>query len=401
MIKSTKEKKENQEKIKKKLISLIENLPINDLLEFTKKHWDKSCKRRVTENVVKVLLTISILPTKQYGRKKWKRFIQERIAGILGVNWLLIHRILQALEKQGIIEHKKLSTLAKEAGISYNKSDQAKLVHLNTQTEIGALFYYIAVTDGGKKQLKYISKQNCKGWLKENLFSKKKESIKNINQPKTGEFLRFKEKIDDTATARAYRVLAEQGVEVKPSKAQSRYIHYALNKLACKRKIGLSITTDEVISRFKQFVKQQIAWLKEHGVRVCIHFLLKSKAIGAYLYRLFNSCTSTVREWTEKLQTPRKQLIDAEQYVFLHGEDTTELEARRDQIKILINGKFPLEKMKKFQKVFKNFEVTISSNTSKPKNFLLRTQKRPVSAGVGEITQKLFEKFLHFNSDAD
>ena len=68
----------------------------------------------------------------------------------------------------------------------------------------------------------------------------------------------------------------------------SRYIHAALNKLACKKKIGYGISTDSLLDRFTRFIKEQFRWIEEKGVKLTLHVLLHFKGIGAFLYRIFS-----------------------------------------------------------------------------------------------------------------
>lgn len=92
-------------------------------------------------------------------------------------------------------------------------------------------------------------------------------------------------------TARAWAIIQANIPHfqtVKLTKGMSRYIHAALNKLACKKKIGNGISTDSLLDRFSRFIKEQFRWIEEKGVKLTLHVLLHFKGIGAFLYRIFS-----------------------------------------------------------------------------------------------------------------
>lgn len=233
-------------------------------------------------------------------KKKWMNFTVREIVNDLDVSLGLVNKTLNLLKSEDLIEYEF---------ISFKGYGKRITTHDNK-----CIFF----TAKGRALFNELFPENdCKSGddSRDNKIvnSIDTEAVKrnNYNINKSGETpktLKTNPYSTDSLCAKLYDEIERLKIPVKRNRSTARYIHAAAKKLACNRKIGIQIPTSEVISRFRRFLEHQVNWLKLHGYKVCLHFILKFKAIGAFLAQLFAPVYKKYEE-VVKLKPRRKILL--------------------------------------------------------------------------------------------
>lgn len=255
--------------------------------------------------------------------KRWMNFTVRGLAKEIGCSIGMINKTLNLLKSADLIEYEY---------ISYKGYGKRRNTHDNK-----SIFF----TSKGRAILKVllpeITAQNSQDEKIVNTINTEAVKRNNYNINKSGETpktLKTNPYSTDSLCAKLYDEIERLKIPVKRNRSTARYIHAAAKKLACSRKIGIEIPTVEVISRFRRFLQHQVNWLKIHGYKVCLHFVLKFKAIGAFLAKLFAPVYKKYEKLV-KLLPKRKILLDAEdiklnpdkyqKYCELYGKENIEV----------------------------------------------------------------------------
>ena len=239
-------------------------------------------------------------------KKKWMNFTVRELAKSADCSVGMVNKTLNLLKSENLVEYEFISFKGYGKRITPNDN---KCVFFTAKGR--AIFSEI------------FPENNCKSGAdlqceKEvNTIDPKAVKLNNYNINKSGETpktLKTNPYSTDSLCAKLYDEIERLKIPVKRNRSTARYIHAAAKKLACNRKIGIEIPTVEVISRFRRFLEHQIKWLKLHGYKVCLHFILKFKAIGAFLAQLFAPVYKKY-EKVVKLQPKRKILLDGEDII--------------------------------------------------------------------------------------
>ena len=254
---------------------------------------------------------------------RWMNFTVRGIAKEVGCSIGMINKTLNLLKSADLIEYEY---------ISYKGYGRRRNTHDNKSIFFNAK---------GRAILKVLLTQksgtNSQEEKTVNTMNTEAVNLNNYNINKSGETpktLKTNPYSTESLCAKLYDEIERLKIPVKRNRSTARYIHAAAKKLACNRKIGIQIPTSEVISRFRRFLEHQINWLKLHGYKVCLHLLLKFKAIGAFLAQLFAPVYKKY-EKVVKLQPKRKILLYSEdiklnpdkyqRYCDLYGKENIEV----------------------------------------------------------------------------
>ena len=261
--------------------------------------------------------------------KRWMNFTVRGLAKEIGCSLGMINKTLNLLKSADLIEYEY---------ISYKGYGRRRNTHDNK-----SIFFTAKGRAILKVLLPEITAQNSQDEKTVNAMHTEAVNLDNYNNNKSGETpktLKTNPYSTDSLCAKLYDEIERLKIPVKRNRSTARYIHAAAKKLACSRKIGIQIPTSEVISRFRRFLEHQVNWLKLHGYKICLHFVLKFKAIGAFLAKLFAPFYKKY-EKPVKLQPKRKILLDGEdilinpdkyhQYCSLYGKENIQVKLPCDK----------------------------------------------------------------------
>lgn len=263
----------------------------------------------------------------RYG-KRWMNFTVRELAREVGCSVGMVNKTLTLLKSADLIEYEF---------ISYKGYGKRRNPHDNK-----SIFF----TAKGRAILKVLlsekSDQNSQDKKIVNTINTKAVNLNNYNINKSTE---TEKKVNYYATeslcAKLYDEIERLNIPIKRNKATARYIHAAANKLACNHRIGIQIPTDDLIKRFRKYLEFRINWLKQKGYKVCLHLLLKFKAIGAFLAKLFAPYYNhKLYEKPVKLLPKRKILLDGEDIINFPDKYHMYCELYgKENIQVKINGK--------------------------------------------------------------
>ena len=263
----------------------------------------------------------------RYG-KRWMNFTVRELVRELDVSLGLVNKTLNLLKSADLVEYEF---------ISYKGYGKRRNTHDNK-----SIFF----TAKGRAILKVLlsekSDQNSQEKKVVNTIDTKAVKLNNYNINKSTE---TEKKVNYYATeslcAKLYDEIERLNIPVKRNKATARYIHAAANKLACNRKIGIQIPTVDLIARFRKYLEFRIKWLKQKGYKVCLHLLLKFKAIGAFLAKLFAPYYNhKLYEKPVKMLPKRKILLEGEDIITFPDKYHIYCELYgKENIQVKINGK--------------------------------------------------------------
>lgn len=320
-------------------------------------------------------------------KKKWMNFTVRELAKAAGCSVGMVNKTLNLLKSEDLIEYEFISFKGYGKRITPNDN---KCVFFTAKGR--AIFSEIFPENDGK------SGDDLKGKKEVNTLDTKAVKLNNYNINKSA---KADKKVNYYATeslcAKLYDEIERLNIPVKRNKATARYIHAAANKLACNRKIGVQIPTTDLIARFRKYLEFRIKWLKQNGYKICLNLLLKFKAIGAFLAKLFAPYYSYSKyEKPVKLLPKRKIMLDGDdilmdpdkyrKYCELYG---------KENIHVRINGKqatcLPLDNpLETLEKLCGKENVVIIKETPKSNHVL---QNQGSFACVGKILDKLILKF--------
>ena len=267
--------------------------------------------------------------------KRWLNFTVRELARAVGCSIGMVNKTLNLLKSANLVEYEF---------ISYKGYGQRRNTHDNK-----SVFF----TDKGRAILKVLlsekSGTNSQEEKTVNTINTEAVNLNNYNINKSGETpknVKINQYSTDSLCAKLYDEIERLKIPVKRNRSTARYIHAAAKKLACNRKIGIQIPTSEVISRFRRFLEHQINWLKLHGYKVCLHLLLKFKAIGAFLAKLFAPYYNyKPYEKPVQLLPKRKILLDGDEilinpdkyskYCELYGNKNIQVKLNNKQVTCL------------------------------------------------------------------
>ncbi len=240
----------------------------------------------------------------RYG-KRWMNFTVRELVRELDVSLGLVNKTLTLLKSANLIEYEFISY--KGYGKRRNTHDCKSIFF----TAKGRAIFKCLLTDSTEK--------NSQNEQTVNTLDTKAVNLNNYNINKSGETpktLKINPYSTDSLCAKLYDEIERLKIPVKRNRSTATYIHAAANKLACHRKIGIQIPTDDLIKRFRKYLEFRINWLKQKGYKVCLHLLLKFKAIGAFLAKLFAPYYNhKLYEKPVKLLPKRKILLDGEDII--------------------------------------------------------------------------------------
>lgn len=321
-------------------------------------------------------------------KKKWMNFTVRELAKAAGCSVGMINKTLTLLKSADLIEYEF---------ISYNGYGKRRNTH-----DCKSIFF----TAKGRAIFNKLLPQNaCKTErdlqgekIVNTLEDTKAVKLNNYNINKSA---KADKKVNYYATeslcAKLYDEIERLNIPVNRNKATARYIHAAANKLACNRKIGVQIPTTDLIARFRKYLEFRIKWLKQNGYKICLNLLLKFKAIGAFLAKLFAPYYSYSKyEKPVKLLPKRKILLDGEEiinypdkyhkYCELYGKENIQVKINDKQATCL-----PLDNpLETLEKLCGKENVVIIKETPKSNHVL---QNQGSFACVGKILNKLILKF--------
>ena len=263
--------------------------------------------------------------------KKWMNFTVREVARVADCSVGMVNKTLNFLKSEGLVEYEF---------ISYKGYGQRRNPH-----DCKSIFF----TAKGRAIFKELLPQNTcksdddlKGGNQVNTIITKAVNLNNYNINKSTE---TEKKVNYYATeslcAKLYDEIERLNIPIKRNKATARYIHAAANKLACHRKIGIQIPTDDLIKRFRKYLEFRINWLKQKGYKVCLHLLLKFKAIGAFLAKLFAPYYNCkLHENPVRILPKRKIFLDGEDIINFPDKYHIYCELYgKENIRVKINGK--------------------------------------------------------------
>ena len=234
--------------------------------------------------------------------KRWLNFTVRGLAKKIGCSIGMVNKTLNLLKSADLIEYEFISY--KGYGRRRNTHDNKSLFF----TAKGRAILKVLLTE--------ITAQNSQDEKIVNTINTEAVNLNNYNINKSGETpktLKTNPYSTDSLCAKLYDEIERLKIPVKRNRSTARYIHAAAKKLACGKKIGIQIPTADIISRFRKYLEFRIKWLKLHGIKICLHVLLKFKAIGAFLAKLFSPYYNfRTYEKLVKLQPKRKILLDGE-----------------------------------------------------------------------------------------
>ena len=321
-------------------------------------------------------------------KKKWMNFTVRELAKAAGCSVGMINKTLNLLKSEDLIEYEFISFKGYGKRITPNDN---KCVFFTAKGR--AIFSEIFPENDGK------SWDDLKGKKEVNTIDPKAVKLNNYNINKSA---KAEKKVNYYSTeslcAKLYDEIERLNIPVKRNKATARYIHAAANKLACNRKIGVQIPTTDLIARFRKYLEFRIKWLKQNGYKICLNLLLKFKAIGAFLAKLFAPYYNYSKyEKPVKLLPKRKILLDGEEiindpdkyrkYCELYG---------KENIQVRINGKqvacLPLDNpLETLETLCGKDNVVIIDETPKLNKTVL--QNKGSLCCVSKILNKLILKF--------